>query len=180
MELSLKGKNALICGSTQGIGLASAIEIAELGANCTLLARNEDGLKKALTQLNKDDKHNYLVADFSQPEQVSAVTKDFLQKQTIHILINNSGGPAGGPILETSPEAFIKAISQHLICNQLLAQSVVPGMRKAGYGRIINIISTSVKTPIPNLGVSNTTRWAVAAWAKTLAGEVAPYGITVN
>lgn len=180
MELSLKGKNALICGSSQGIGLASAIEIAELGADCTLLARNEESLKKAISQLNRQGKHEYLAVDFTKPEQVSETVKGFLQRKTVHILINNSGGPAGGPILEASPESFIKAFNQHLICNQLLAQSVIPGMRSAGYGRIINIISTSVKTPIPNLGVSNTTRWAVAAWAKTLAGEVAPYGITVN
>lgn len=180
MELSLKGKNALICGSSQGIGLASAIELAALGADCTLLARNEENLKKALKQLSNQGKHNYLLADFTQPEKVSEIVKDSFRGKTVHILINNSGGPAGGPILEASPAAFIKAINQHLICNQLLAQSVIPGMRKAGYGRIINIISTSVKTPIPNLGISNTTRWAVAAWAKTLAGEVAPYGITVN
>lgn len=180
MDLSLKGKTALIGGSSQGIGLAGAIEIANLGADCVLLARNEENLKEAVSQLNNHGRHDYLVADFSHPEQVSEVVSRFLQKKTVHILVNNSGGPAGGPLLDASPEVFIKAISQHLICNQLLTQLVVPGMRNAGYGRIINIISTSVKTPIPNLGVSNTTRWAVAAWAKTLAREVAPHGITVN
>lgn len=180
MDISLSGKKALICGSSQGIGLASAIELSELGADCVLLARNEKGLQTAMAQLNPKGTHGYLVADFHNPSQVAQIVKNYLQDDVIHILINNSGGPAGGPVLSSSPDDFLKAFSQHLICNQLIAQLVVPGMKRLGYGRIINIISTSVKAPIPNLGVSNTTRWAVASWAKTLAGELAPFGITVN
>ncbi|KAG4069248.1 hypothetical protein HA402_012101 [Bradysia odoriphaga] len=182
MDLSLKGKTALVCGSSQGIGLATAEELALLGATCILFARNEDRLKAVLPTLstNSRQQHRYAVADFSDLAQVKAAAEKIAAESTVHILINNTGGPAGSPILEASAAAFTAAFSQHLLCNQLLAQLFVPGMISAGFGRIINIISTSVKTPIKNLGVSNTTRWAVAAWSKTLATELAPHGITVN
>lgn len=182
MDLSLKGKTALVCGSSQGIGLATAEELALLGATCVLLARNEDRLKKVLSTLSTahGQQHRYMIADFSAVAQVSAVAAEVAEQGPVHILINNTGGPAAGPVIEASAAAFTAAFSQHLLCNQALAQALVPGMMAAGFGRIINIISTSVKTPIKNLGVSNTTRWAVAAWSKTLATELAPYGITVN
>lgn len=179
MDLSLKGRTALVCGSSQGIGLATATELALLGATCILFARNEDRLKTVLPTLSTSggQQHRYAIADFSDVAQVTAAAEKI---GPVHILINNTGGPAGGPILEASAAAFTAAFSQHLLCNQALAQIFVPGMISAGFGRIINIISTSVKTPIKNLGVSNTTRWAVAAWSKTLATELAPHGITVN
>jgi len=182
MDLSLQGKTALVCGSSQGIGLATAVELALLGATCILLARNEERLKKVLSTLDTSNgqQHRYVVADFAELAQVAAVAAKVAAEGPIHILINNTGGRAAGAVLAASAAAFTAAFSQHLLCNQTLAQAVVPGMIKAGYGRIINIISTSVKTPIKNLGVSNTTRWAVAAWSKTLATELAPHGITVN
>lgn len=182
MNLSLNGKTALICGSTQGIGLAIAEELALLGANCVLIARNEEKLQSIIPTLHtgKDQQHKYLVADFSDLEQVSAVATALVASTPVHILVNNTGGPAAGPILDANPDAFTKAFSMHVLGNQTLAQILVPTMKKAGYGRIINIISTSVKTPLKNLGVSNTIRWAVASWAKTLATELAPFGITVN
>ncbi|PSL47208.1 3-oxoacyl-[acyl-carrier protein] reductase [Chitinophaga niastensis] len=182
MELSLKGKTALVCGSSQGIGLATAVELSLLGATCILLARNEDRLKAVLPTLSTNDgqQHSYAIADFSDVAQVADVAAKIAAKETVHIVINNTGGPAGGPIIEATAQAFTAAFSQHLLCNQALAQIFVPGMIKAGFGRIINIISTSVKTPLKNLGVSNTTRWAVAAWSKTLATELAPHNITVN
>ncbi|MET3881065.1 SDR family oxidoreductase [Chitinophaga sp. OAE865] len=182
MDLSLKGKTALVCGSSQGIGLATATELALLGAECILFARNEDRLKAALSTLStaSGQQHSYAVADFSDITQVTAAAEKIAASGPVHILINNTGGPAGGPILEAGAAAFTAAFSQHLLCNQALAQIFVPGMISAGFGRIINIISTSVKAPIKNLGVSNTTRWAVAAWSKTLATELAPHGITVN
>ena len=182
MNLDLKGKNAIVCGSTQGIGKASAIEIALLGANVTLVARNEDALKKTLSELDtsKNQQHSYICADFTNPGELKKKVSDYAQKNTVHILLNNTGGPAGGPILDAKTEEFTQAFSNHLICNHILVQALVPGMKKEKYGRIINIISTSVKQPIKGLGVSNTTRWAVASWAKTLAGELAPFGITVN
>ncbi len=182
MNLDLTGKNALVCGSTQGIGKASAIEIALLGANVTLVARDENKLKEVVKELDssKKQKHSYIVADFSNPDVLKKKIEAHVKKNVVHILLNNTGGPAGGPITEAKTEEFTQAFSNHLICNHILAQAVVPGMKKEKYGRIINIISTSVKQPIKGLGVSNTTRWAVASWAKTLAGELALFGITVN
>ncbi|RFS21350.1 SDR family NAD(P)-dependent oxidoreductase [Chitinophaga silvatica] len=182
MNLSLNGKTALICGSTQGIGLAIAEELALLGANCILLARNEDKLKEIIPTLRSTEgqNHRYAVADFSNVEAVKHMAVSLVQQTPIHILINNTGGPAAGPILDAQLSDFTNAFTQHILCNQTLAQVLVPVMKKEGYGRIINIISTSVKTPLKNLGVSNTIRWAVASWAKTLATEVAPFGITVN
>lgn len=182
MDLSLQGKTALICGSSQGLGLATAIELAALGATCILTARNEEKLKAAVAQLASDagQPHRYIVSDFTDLEAVSDLAADIALEGAVHILINNTGGPAAGPILHASTTALADAFSQHVLCNQVLAQALVPGMIEAGYGRIINIISTSVKAPLKNLGVSNTTRWAVAAWAKTLANELAQHGITVN
>lgn len=183
MNINIQGKYALVCGSTQGIGRAIAEELAILGANIILLARNEVKLQEVLATLeNKQGQvHSYIVADFTEPESLKKCIEAYLSTQpTIHILINNTGGPPGGPILTANLEAFTQAFSNHLICNHILTQAVVPGMKKACYGRIINIISTSVKQPLPGLGVSNTIRGAVANWAKTLATEVAPHGITVN
>ncbi|HMU46179.1 MAG TPA: SDR family oxidoreductase [Chitinophagaceae bacterium] len=182
MNLSLKGKNAVVCGSTQGIGFAIAEELALLGASCTLLARNEKGLKKSVGELDTSiqQKHGYLVADFSDPGEVKKAIEGHVANSSVHILINNSGGPAAGPITEASEEAFLNAFNQHLICNHILTKAVVPSMKKEKYGRIINIISTSVKIPLKNLGVSNTIRGAVASWAKTMANELGEFNITVN
>jgi len=182
MNLSLEGKFAVICGSSQGIGLAIAEELALCGANCTLIARNENSLKEAVHLLDTSlrQQHGYLVADFSKPEEVKSVIEGHMKSNEVHILINNTGGPAAGPLLDSEPQAFLNAINQHLICNHILATSVVPSMKRAGFGRIINIISTSVKIPLKNLGVSNTTRGAVASWAKTLANELGAFNITVN
>ncbi len=181
MNLSFNNKNALICGSTAGIGKASAIELAKLGASITLVARNEEKLQTVLPLLatNNGQEHNYLVADFSNPESLKDVLTNQLTKN-YHILLNNTGGPKGGPIFSADVSEFSNAFAQHLLCNQLLAQAVVPGMKEEQYGRIINIISTSVKQPIEGLGVSNTIRGAVANWSKTLATELGPFGITVN
>lgn len=184
MNLSLSGKNALVGGSTQGIGKAAAIELALLGANVTLLARNAERLQATLAELDtsQGQQHHFLAADFSNPENVQKVTTDFMAANhlTFHILVNNTGGPPSGLISEASTAHFLQAWQSHLLVNQLLAQTLFEGMQKAGYGRIINVISTSVKEPLQNLGVSNTTRWAVAGWAKTWAGEVGQWGITVN
>lgn len=183
MNLDLSGKKAIVCGSTQGLGLASAIELSLLGADVVLLSRNEEKLKNALGQLDssKGQKHEYLVADFQYPDQVEKVVKSFLQKgNTVNILVNNTGGPKGGSAMEATAEEFLNAFQSHLICNQLLAQSLIPSMRESGYGRIVNIISISVKEPIAGLAVSNTIRGAVASWSKTLSNELGTSGITVN
>lgn len=183
MNLDLTGKTAIVCGSTQGIGFASAVELALLGANVTLMARNEEKLTVAVDELDKSQGqlHRYIVADFSNTDQVKQAIDIYLTKNPeVHILINNTGGPAGGPIIDATPEQFSQTFQMHIINNQILAQAVVPAMKKAGFGRIVNIISTSVKQPIPGLGVSNTIRAAVGNWAKTLSFELGQFGITVN
>ncbi|MDZ4795274.1 MAG: SDR family oxidoreductase [Bacteroidota bacterium] len=182
MNLSLEGKFAVVCGSTQGIGLAIAEELALLGANCTLVARNEEALKEAVIKLDTQlrQQHGYLVADFSKPAEVKEVIAAHVAKAPVHILINNTGGPAAGPVIEATEDAFLNTFNQHLICNHILVKAVVPSMQSEGYGRIINIISTSVKIPLKNLGVSNTIRGAVASWAKSMANELGQYNITVN
>jgi 3-oxoacyl-[acyl-carrier protein] reductase len=182
MNLSLEGKNAIVCGSTQGIGLAIAEELALLGASCTLLARNEEALKEAVHKLDTQlrQQHTYLVADFSQPDELRKVITEYMQSYTVHILVNNTGGPAAGPITEATEEAFLKTFNQHLICNHILTKAVMASMKREGYGRVINVISTSVKIPLKNLGVSNTIRGAVASWSKTMANELGQFNITVN
>lgn len=182
MNLNLKGKRALVCGSTQGIGKASAIELALLGADITLIARNEEKLKEVLNELPGFgiQKHQYLSADFTNPSELRKIITGYVSEHPIDILINNTGGPAGGQAVDAATDEYINAFNMHLICNQILTQAVVPGMKNKNFGRIINIISTSVKTPLKGLGVSNTIRGAVASWSKTLALELAPFGITVN
>lgn len=182
MNLDLSGKTAVVCGSTQGIGKASAIELALLGANVTLVARNEEALKATIKQLpsTSGQTHRYLIADFQFPDQVKKVIHEFVATHDVHVLVNNTGGPPAGLAIDAEPEAFLSAFNSHLICNQIMTQAVVPSMKKAGYGRIINIISTSVKIPLRGLGVSNTIRGAVANWSKTLSVELGSFGITVN
>lgn len=182
LSQDLTGKTALIGGSTQGIGLASAQAMAEMGARCILISRNEEKLKAAIGTLpaNAGQQHGYLVADYANPEQVGSVVAEFVKNNIVHILVNNSGGPAGGPIAKAQPQEFLNAFNQHLICNHIITTQVMEGMKQAGYGRIINIISTSVKIPLKDLGVSNTIRGSVASWAKTMANELGQYGITVN
>jgi 3-oxoacyl-[acyl-carrier protein] reductase len=179
MNLEIQHKNALVCGSTQGIGKASAIGLAAEGVNVTLIARNEEKLKAVLAELpNNNQNHNYIVADFSNPEalksKIEATDKNY------HILVNNTGGPAGGPIFNAKIEEFESAFTQHLKCNHVLVQALVPFMKTQCFGRIINVISTSVKQPLDGLGVSNTIRGAVASWSKTMANELGEFGITVN
>jgi len=179
MEIGLQNKKALVCGSTQGIGKATAISLAKEGVNITLIARNETVLQEVLKELpqNGQQKHRYLVADFSKPDQVKNIVST---NNSFHILINNTGGPKSGAIIDASVEEFSAAFQMHVLVNQILVQAVVPFMKKQCFGRIINIISTSVKEPIPGLGVSNTIRNAVANWSKTMAGELAEFGITMN
>ena len=183
LSLKLAGKTALIGGSSQGIGLAVAQALAAQGAKCILLARGEDKLRVACMSLEDTPpygKHEFLVGDYSKPAELISIVREYLFKTPIDILINNTGGPAGGQIMNAKPEEFISAFNQHLICNHLLTTVVAEKMKERGFGRIINIISTYVKIPLKDLGVSNTIRGAVASWAKTMANELGQYGITVN
>ncbi len=183
MELSLKGKKAFVCGGSKGIGKAIAVELAKLGASICLLARSEKALQSVKSSLSQTQGqiHDYIVADFSNPEALMKTINTYLnEKPEANILINNSGGPSPGPLLEADTVALRKGFEMHVICSQLLTQRLVPFMKKGGYGRIINVISTSVKEPIPGLGVSNTIRGAMGNWSKTLSLELAPFGITVN
>jgi 3-oxoacyl-[acyl-carrier protein] reductase len=177
---SLQGKQALVCGSTQGIGRAAALELASRGAEVTLFARDPNALRRVLSELPGTG-HASLAADFADNDAVrEAIEDEIAEGRTFHVLVNNTGGPPAGPIVEAGPDAFLAAFRAHLLNNQILAQAVIPGMKKAGYGRIINVVSTSVREPIAGLGVSNTVRAAVAGWAKTLSGELGRFGITVN
>ncbi|MDZ4712011.1 MAG: SDR family oxidoreductase [bacterium] len=183
MNIDLTKKRAVVCGSTQGIGKAAAIQLASSGADVILIARNEESLRKVLRELpaSKIQNHNFIVADFSDPETLKKKLHNFVSENPpVHILVNNTGGPKGGEAIAADTSEFIQAFSNHLICNQILVQAFAEGMKKEGYGRIINIISTSVKQPLKGLGVSNTIRGAVASWAKTLSAELGPFGVTVN
>lgn len=188
MNTSLHGRRALVCGASQGIGLAAAQQIASLGASVTLVARNPERLAAAAKSLplvpGTEQSHRWFAADFSNPENVREAVRTELSHQSAAgsytILVNNTGGPPGGPIADAKLEEFTAAFGAHVLCNQILTQAVIPAMKTAKFGRIVNIISTSVKAPIPGLGVSNTIRGAVASWAKTLAGELGSFGITVN
>lgn len=177
----LKGKRALVCGGSKGIGLEVVKALADLGCEVIALARDEDALKSAVQALPSSAKHSYWVQDLGDLVMLESNLKSRVKEMgEIHILVNNTGGPKGGPLLNATGEEIVTAFRTHLLAAHLLTQSLVPGMRQAGYGRIINILSTSVKIPLPNLGVSNTIRGAMASWSKTLSLELAPFGITVN
>jgi 3-oxoacyl-[acyl-carrier protein] reductase len=183
MNLNLTGKHALVCGGSQGIGRAAAIELAQLGADVTLLSRSPEALVAAVDALPKihaAQAHGYIAVDMSDHAGLRAKVEATANNRPLQILVNNSGGPPGGPAHSADMQEYISAFTQHLLACQALVQALLPGMRATGYGRIVNVISTSVKEPIKNLGVSNTIRGAVASWAKTLAGELGAYGITVN
>lgn len=176
---TLNDKTAVVCGSSQGMGEATARLLAARGARVILLARNEEKLGKILQELPGAG-HKYYAIDFADTEKLQKELLPHLQKENIQILINNAVGPKGGPLSEARVEEFTAPLRVHLYASHLIMQACVPQMKAASYGRIVNIISTSVKTPIPGLGLSNTVRGAMANWAKTLAGELAADNITVN
>ena len=184
MKISLKNKHAIVCGSTDGIGKASAILLAQNGCEVTLVSRSQNKLHITCSELSVDSNqnHNTICADFDHPNNLKNVIKSYLESlgRPVDILINNSGGPHGGPIIEADENEFRNAFERLLICNHIMAKAVFPGMREQGSGRIINIVSMSVNQVIAGLGVSNTIRGAVAQWGKSLAIELGGYGICVN
>ena len=182
MDLDLYGKHALVCGASEGIGRAAAHELALLGASVTVLARRAEALQAVVDALpaRNGQRHGRITADVSQTDALADKVGALAAERRVDILVNNTGGPPGGPVASATADAFVQAFTRHLLANQALAQAVLPGMQAAGWGRIVNVVSTSVREPIQGLGVSNTTRGAEAAWAKTLSREVASQGITVN
>ena len=183
MDLNLNGKHALVCGASAGIGRAAALELALLGADVTLLARRAETLETAASSLPRNgagQRHDWIAVDISEHEALAARVQALASARPVHILVNNTGGPPGGRAIDADASAYLDAFNKHLLANQLLVQAIIPGMQGAQWGRIVNVISTSVKEPIVNLGVSNAIRGAVASWAKTLSRELAQDGITVN
>lgn len=180
LNTDLKGRTALVSGASQGIGEATARLFAEMGASVILLSRSEGNLKEIADSLPNPERHRVLAVDLNDRNALKEKISKVLKETNVEILICNAGGPKGGPILEAHDESFLEAFENHVLANQLLVKLCLPGMMTRNYGRIINIISTSVRQPIRNLGVSNTIRSAVAAWAKTLSNEVANTGVTVN
>jgi 3-oxoacyl-[acyl-carrier protein] reductase len=178
---SLHGLTALVCGASQGIGRTTAQLLAAQGARVVLLARNAEALEKVRQSLPSSVQHLCVTADVSQPAALDAALDAALSHcGAIDILVNNAGGPAAGPLMEAEPAQFLAALNTHVLAQLQICKKLVPTMQKKKFGRIINVVSTSVRMPIPNLGVSNTTRAAVAGFAKTLSHELAPSGITVN
>jgi 3-oxoacyl-[acyl-carrier protein] reductase len=179
---SLDGFHALVCGGSSGIGRAIALALAGAGAEVTVLARSEDKLLALLPELDAAGavSSRAVIADLDdRPGLCDQIAILLAEAGPAHILINNAGGPPGGPILEATEGEFLTAFSRHVLSSHLLTRLLLPGMTAAGYGRILNIVSTSVKEPIPNLGVSNTTRGAIASWAKSVSRELPP-GVTIN
>lgn len=183
MNLDLHGKKAMVCGGSDGIGKASAMELARMGAELILVARNEEKLKGAIQDLDQgqNQNHKFIIADFDNPDELKAAVDNFLAANgPVDILVNNTGGPPPGKAHLAPLDEYVSAFRRHLLCNQVMTQAVCEGMKGLGEGRIINIISTSVKAPLPNLGVSNTIRGAVGNWSKTVANELGAFNITVN
>lgn len=181
--MELTGKHAIVCGSSQGIGLATAKLMAERGAKVTLVGRNEIKMIAALRSLSSlnEVEHDFIIADFSEPQTVKNAITEYISCGNVPtILVNNTGGPKGGLIIDADISEFTSTFNQHLVCNHILVQALFPVMKKAGEGSVINVISTSVKQPLNGLGVSNTIRGAVANWSKTLANELGQFNIRVN
>ncbi len=166
---SLAGRVALVCGASAGIGLCTAAALRARGATVWGLARREEALAAA-------DLDGFVVADL---EDLDALVGKLEGMPRVTILINNSGGPPAGPILEADAFDFGVAFRRHVMAAQVLLRKFLPDMQAEGWGRIVNVISTSVREPIPNLGVSNTVRGAMASWAKSVAKELPP-GLTIN
>ena len=183
MDLNLSGKHALVCGGSEGIGRAAAHELALLGADVTVLARRTERLQAvaaALPRIYEGQRHDWIAADVADQDTLQSQVETLAQARAVHVLVNNTGGPPGGRAVDAQACAYLDAFHRHLLANHALVQAVLPGMQAARWGRIVNVISTSVKEPIANLGVSNSIRGAVASWAKTLSRELGGDGITVN
>lgn len=182
MNISLKGKKALVGGSSKGIGEAIARQLAESGASVTLMARNEERMKTIIGELNTHEgqEHQYLVVDFSNFDAFKKVITSFFEHNTIDILVNNTQGPEGGGALEKSVDDYQQAFDLLFKSVVYTTELALKHMQQSKWGRIINVASISVKEPLSYLALSNTIRAAVVTWAKSLAFDVAQDGITAN
>jgi 3-oxoacyl-[acyl-carrier protein] reductase len=178
MDLDLTGRCALVCGASAGIGAATAAALASAGARVFAVARRAERLLDLVDSLPGSG-HRALALDLDARSEFLAAVRGLLDEGAIEICVNNTGGPPAGALLDAEPALFEKTFARHVLVAHELARLLVPGMKARGYGRIVNVISTSVYEPIPGLGVSNTIRGAMASWAKSLADELPP-GITVN
>ncbi len=177
--LDLQDRHALVCGASAGIGRAAAVALAAAGARLTLLSRRRETLDELAAQLRSNGGQvGVLSADLDERPELQT-TLEAASLEPVHILINNTGGPSPGPLLSAGEEDLLSAFGRHVLAAHMLTTRFLPGMREAGYGRIINVLSTSVREPIPGLGVSNVIRAAMASWAKTLSRELPPH-VTIN
>ena len=180
MKIDLTGKKALVGGSSQGIGLGIATELANSGASVCLMARNESRLKQIVDQLPNSSKHSYLVVDFSKFEDYKIKIEKYVKNNQVDILINNTQGPPAGNSLSKNIDSYQEAFDLLFKSVVHTTSLVIPGMQKNKWGRIINVTSVSVKEPLNYLVLSNSIRSAVVAWAKSLSVDLGPHGITVN
>ena len=182
MNISLKGRTALVGGSTRGLGKAIAMQLAASGATITLMARNEEKLKSVLDELpsGEGQLHEYLVVDFADFEKCKDIVSAYFQTKKIDILVNNTNGPAAGGVLQKSIDDYQRSFDLLFKTVVFITMEALKGMQHNQFGRIINLASITVREPSPNLVLSNSIRSAVASWAKTLSRDIAPEGITVN
>ena len=183
MDLSIKGKNAIVCASSQGLGKSAAVDLAKEGVNLAICSRNKDkiNLVKEEIEQTSDVKVVAIEADLSSEKDISALFQEAKKElKTIDILINNNGGPPPSTFEELTDEDWQKTFNSTMMSAIRLSKLVLPDMKKNKWGRIINISSVSVKTPVNGLFLSNSIRMGVLGWAKALSDEVAPHGITVN
>ena len=183
MDLSIKGKNAIVCASSQGLGKSAAVDLAKEGVNLTICSRNKEKINLVKNEIEEisDVKIVAIEADLSSEKDINNLYKEAKKElKTIDILINNNGGPPPSTFEELADEDWQRAFNSTMMSAIRLSKLVLPDMKKNKWGRIVNISSISVKTPVNGLFLSNSIRMGVLGWAKALSDEVAPHGITVN
>ena len=183
MDLGLSGKVALVAAASKGLGRAIAAELAAEGASIALCARGEEGLERARDEIQRTTKAEVIAiaGDVSRADDVERITRATLERfGRIDILVTNAGGPPSGKFESLTPEMWKQAVDLTLMSVINLTRAVIPGMKERKWGRVINVTSIAVKQPVDGLMLSNSLRSAVTGFARTLANEVAPLGITVN
>ena len=185
MNLNLKNKNAIVCASSQGLGKAAALDLAEEGVNLAICSRDQDKINKVKEEIhqkiNSEIKVIALQVDLDSPDDIQAFYKQVENDLgTVDILVNNNGGPPPSTFEQLSDDDWQKAFNSTMMSCLRLSKLVIPNMKKNAWGRIINISSVSVKTPVNGLFLSNSLRMGVLGWAKALSDELAPHGVTVN